>query len=501
MNRKLLASLLAIMIIASMALAACQPAAVTEAPTMAAEATATTAPAAAATATTAPAMESTATMAPAGEATATMAPAAEGNFPYEDVDPSGQEIVFWHQQTKAKEEALKAIADQFNQTNEWGITVTPEYQGSYSDIFTKMSAVLNTTDAPNIVVAYQNNAATYQLADALIDLNPLVDSPKWGLTEAEKNDFFQSFYSQDVFPNFQNQRLGFPPNRSEEVLYYNEDWLKELGYDAPPTTPDQFKEMACKAAQTPYSKATADGSMGYELAVNDASHFAAWTFAFGGDIYDQSTDQYTYNSDAAVNSMQFVQDLFQSGCAAQPTEQYGDQTDFGTGKLLFAIGSSSGLSFYRSAVESGANFNWSVAPVPHTTPDPVMNVYGASVSVPHSTPEKELASWLFIKFFTSPEMQVKWAEASEYFPVRKSAAAQMQDYFDANPGYAKAFDLLQYGKTEPPTVGYDYVRDTVNQAMATILSEPYPDVKPVLDNLNQDANAILEEQLQQLNSK
>ena len=63
------------------------------------------------------------------------------------------------------------------------------------------------------------------------------------------------------------------------------DWLKELGYDAPPTTPDQFKEMACKAVKQPFSKATVEGAKGYELSI-DASRWASWTFAFGGDIYD-----------------------------------------------------------------------------------------------------------------------------------------------------------------------------------------------------------------------
>ena len=51
-----------------------------------------------------------------------------------------------------------------------------------------------------------------------------------------------------------------------------------------------------------------------------------------------------------------------------------------------------------------------------------MNVYGASVSMGRSTPERELATWIFIKYYTSPESQAKWARASNYFPVRQSVA-------------------------------------------------------------------------------
>ncbi len=421
-----------------------------------------------------------------------MVPESPDPWVREKVDPSGQSIKFWHNHTKERETALLEIVDEFNKTNEFGITMVAEYQGSYNDIFNKMLPILNTDEVPDLVVAYQNQAATYQLADSLLDMTSLVNSYKWGLTTAEKKDFFSGFFAQDIFPNFGNARLGFPPNRSMEVLYYNMDWLKELGYDAPPTTPEQFKEMACKAVEQPFSKATSAGSMGYELSI-DASRFASWTFAFGGDVFDYKAGQYTYDSEAAVAAWTFLQDLFQSGCAAIVTENYGDQTDFGAGKLLFAVGSSSGLPFYGSAAEEGAGFEWSVGAIPHTSENPAMNVYGASVSMPKTTPERELATWLFLKYYTSPEVQAKWAIVSNYFPVRASVAENLTDYFAENPTYKTAFDLLQYSKFEPPTAGYDFVRSKVGEAMAAIADGA--NVAETLAALNEESNAILAEQM------
>lgn len=414
--------------------------------------------------------------------------------PYDDVTPAS-DIVFWHQHSGAREEALQEIIADFNANNEWGITVTAEYQGGYGDIFNKMLPILNTPDVPDIVVAYQNQTATYQLAGAMTDLTPLVDSAVWGLSDEEKADFFPGFYNADVFPTFDNQRLGFPPNRSMEVLYYNMDWLTELGYDAPPATPAEFEEMACAAAETPFSGATAEGSMGYKLSI-DASRFASWTFAFGGDMFDYDAGEYSYDSDAAVEAWSFIQSLFDKGCAELVTEQYGDQTDFGNGTLLFTVGSSSGLPYYDSAVNDGAAFNWSVAAIPHTTDEPVMNIYGASVSVPMSTPERQLAAWLFIKYYTSPEVQATWAKASNYFPVRQSVADGLTDYFEANPAYKTAFDMLQYGTTEPPVPGYDFVRDIAEEGMAAIADGA--DVAETLAQLNIDANEILADQLAQI---
>ncbi|HRN17932.1 MAG TPA: extracellular solute-binding protein [Trueperaceae bacterium] len=424
---------------------------------------------------------------------------------WENVDPSGQTVTFWHQHTRDRETALEKIVQEFNDTNEWGITVDAEYQGGYNDIYKKMVSLLGTADTPNLVVAYQNQAATYELVDGLVDMSPLVNSPKWGISPEDQADFFPGFWNSDIFPTFDNKRLGLAPNRSMEMMYYNADWLKELkaagkiDFDGPPVTPEQFTAAACAASNTPFSGATASGSpIGYEMSA-DASRFASFTFAHGGNVYDSTTNRYTLDSQAAMDAMNWLQDMFTKGCAQLQTEAYGDQTDFGNGRLLFAVSSSSGLPFYRDAVDAAAAFDWSVAAIPHTTPEPVMNIYGASVSMPagHS-PEQTLAAWLFLKYYTGTKAQTEWAIASEYFPVRKSVAEGLADFFDAHPAYKTAFDLLPYGISEPNVPGYDPVRDNIASEMVAIADGE--DVAETLHALNQQANLILDDQLSQLPS-
>ena len=333
-------------------------------------------------------------------------------------------------------------------------------------------------------------------------MNELINHPVYGLTQEEQDDFYPGFFAQDVLSLFDNQRLGLAPNRSMEVMYYNMDWLRELGFEAPPTTPEEFKAMACAAAANPFSGATegAASPTGYELSI-DTSRFASWTFAFGGDMFDYNTNQFTLNSDAAVEAWTFLQSLFADGCARLVTENYGDQTDFGNGTLLFAVGSSSGLTYYGDAVGAdGTPFDWSVGALPHTSADPVMNVYGASVSIPKSTPERELAAWLFVKYYTSAPVNAAWAKASGYFPVKASIADEVTAEFAGNKeAYATAISLLPFGKFEPPVPGYDFVRDNVVEVvMTSIVDDVTADVKALLDQANIDANAILAEQMSQI---
>jgi len=416
---------------------------------------------------------------------------------YEAVDPTGQTVNFWHQHTGIREGMLQEIVTDFNATNPWGITVVAENQGGYNDIFNKMLILLGSNEVPDLVVAYQNQAATYQVVDGLIDMWPLVRSEKWGYDEAELADFFAGFLQSDINPAFGNALLGFPPNRSIEVMYFNEAWLAELGADGPPRTPAEFAEVACAAVQNEFSGATGGGrSLGYEITI-DASRFASWTFAFGGDIFDYDNNRYTLDSEAAVAAMTFLQDLIQRGCMGIVTERFGDQANFGNGRTLFTISSSSGFPFYRRAVEAGANVPWSVGPLPHVTDEPIMNIYGASVSMPAGLgAERQVATWLFVKYYTSTDVQARWARASNYFPVRASVAAGLGDYFEADPAYEIAFNLLQYGVAEPPVPGYDFVRSLINNEMAAIFDGA--DVIATLGLANIEANQILDDQLADL---
>jgi len=482
---------------------------------------------------------------------ALLMPSAAQETDYESIDPAslaGVTVDFWHNHTGFREVQLNAIVAVFNnpdvtleefvatqtaeidegqmtrlgeiiealrevarEYNSYGIVVNASLQGSYGDIFNKMTTGIAAggTDLPQLVVAYQNQAATYQLDEALVNIDAFVNSATWGLSAEEQADFFEAFYTSDVFPTYDNARLGFPPNRSMEVMYYNIDWLAELeaagavSFSGAPQTPEQFVEAACAATANPFSMTANPDvpSVGYQLSV-DASRFASWTFAFGGDIFDYENGIYALNGEASVAAMEMLQGLFADGCAVEVTESFGDQTSFGQGVTLFTVGSSSGLPFYGSAVTGGyeatdnpEGFEWSVGAIPHTTAEPVQNIYGASVSIVNSTPEQELAAWLFIKYYTDPRVQAIWAVAANYFPVRASTAAELETYFADNAAYATAFDLLQFGYSEPPVANYEFVRGEISSVMAFLVQNPDEDVQAALDELNEVANANLEEMM------
>jgi multiple sugar transport system substrate-binding protein len=400
----------------------------------------------------------------------------------EGLNPDGQIVKFWYQHSDEREAALLELIAQFNQTNPHGIEVVGEHAGSHDEIYGKMLMRMQSGALPQLVVAYRYQAQAYYRNQGVVDLAPYMNSPRWGLTSDERGDYFQEFLEQD---RIQGVQVAFLPSRSMEVLYYNVEWLKELGHDAAPRDWTSFAAVCRQAASQPFSKADSDASS-LGLATNvDASRLASMVFSRGGDLVDPAGTAYTLNSAEMAASLALLNQMVADGSAAVMDGPEDVRRAFSHGGALFVMRSSSGMPLYRNDVAAGADFTWDVAPVPYDVDLPVLNVYGASLAVCKATPEQQLAGWLFIKWFTQPQQQSRWSAQSGYFPVRRSTARDVASYFRISYG------LLELGKPEPSCVGYGTVRQMIENAMEEVLAGG--DTDQVLARLQEQASRTLME--------
>ncbi len=406
----------------------------------------------------------------------------------EQVDPSGQQITFWYQHTLKREELLKEMLAEFSRNNTHGIAVRGEYAGNYKDIFNKMLVGMQGGVLPDLVVAYNNQAYTYYKNAGAIDLMPYMQSPKWGLNAEQRADYFSSFLRED---NFDGVQVALTPNRSLEVMYYNVDWLKELGYAEPPQSWEDFAAVCRRAKGQPFSgNEDKRSSVGFMLD-DDASQLASMVFSRGGSFMDAAQKEYQFNTPEVRASLQLMRELIRAKAAVVKTEEGMDSAGFGMGQILFVLASSTAIPYVQSAVDAGARFAWALAPPPRTVAEPVVNIYGAGIALAKTTPERELAAWLFLKWFTEPEQQARWVEVSGYYPVRRSTAAALGNYFAQNPQYEKAFAWLEAARAEPGVMGYDHVRRLVSESMVAALDGGNLDEE--LKLLEEKANATLRE--------
>ena len=407
----------------------------------------------------------------------------------ENANPVGQTVEFWVQYSDERLDAMTARAVRFEK--ETGIKVNITYKGHYGKVQSAMMTAAGTEDIADVARGYGNAAADMYQIGAAIDQNILANSKKWGVSNVDKNDWGAN-WQVGFSPYFEgNPKLLHEVGKSIEIVYYNKAWLDELGLTEP-KTPTDFAEAACAATNTVFSGRVGDTpSLGYEIDT-DASNFAAWVFAHGGDVFDYKSGQYILNSQPVVDAMEFIQGMSNKGCAQVSRDKYADQQYLGLGSNLFALGSTSGITYFQNAIEGGYNGNWSISAVPYTTSEPIMNLYGGGLIMGKTNnADRMVATYQWMKYISDTENSAIWSTESGYGFVRKSSAMHsvILEKRKSLPQYDKSLGLIQFGKGEPSVPAYYSVRGEIEKAYAGIIGGD--DITSTLQELNQEANAIL----------
>jgi multiple sugar transport system substrate-binding protein len=396
--------------------------------------------------------------------------------------PSGQvvELQFWHAQSQVQQPALNSLIDQFNASHP-DIKVVPTFQGNYSDLYNKVTAAIAAGTPPDLAIAYQDQVANYIKSEAVIALDSLMQDPQVGFSSQDLQDIFPSFV--DHYPLYGDKVYSIAFMRSMEVMYYNQDMLQAAGFDQPPQTWDQFMQI-CAAVSNP------PDTYCYELNP-DASTFSYWVFTRGGTLISPDAKTVAFDSAAGLDSLDMIATLFQKNEAILIGKAFQDQTDFALGEIAFTFGSTAGLPYYAQAIQqSGKVTNWNIAPAPHTTPNPVVELYGPSVTVFKTTPEKERAAFIFVKWMMDNGPNAQWCEATQYFPARQSTQAAMASFIQDHPMYGEALGWVQYGQTEPALAAWEPIRTYIQDAM-TAVADGQQTPQAAMNDVVQKANALL----------
>ena len=410
-----------------------------------------------------------------------------------EVDPTGQTISFWHVWgTGGPNEAMLGIVDEFNASNEWDITVEAVDQGRYNDLEDAFNAAVQSGDLPDLVTGYTNAMANWYAVDAVVDLAPYMDDSYFGLTAEEQAAFFPGSIEGGKAPD--GTFFAFPISQSENVLTYNTTWAQELGFDAPPTNYAEFKEQACAAteANTNDDNPDNDGTGGLVLYAG-ASNVASFVFANGGNMLNAAGDGYDFTDQTVVDAAEFMKDLWDSGCAFA-TESY-PNPEFATRKALFTMSSTAGIPYQVAAFEAedAIKDEWTIAPFPGKDGGQSVNLFGQYVAIANTNPERMMATWVFIKYLTSPEVQAKWIEGSAYYPTRSDTLPFIESYGSENEIWAYGLTFLDYGKAEPAWASWTTVRRDVGDSFNAIIQGTPEDIPTLLEELNSKADQAIEE--------
>jgi multiple sugar transport system substrate-binding protein len=364
----------------------------------------------------------------------------------------GTQLTLWHAFPPAVTELLNAQVVQFNAQNPWGITVRAEAKTDYATLFDEATASLSTPDRPDLAAALPEQIRAWNSDGFIADLAPNFGDPENGFSADEQAEFPAAFLEQD---REGEKLLALPAERSARMLFYNETWGRLLDFSGIPQTPTDFTKQACagNAAFRRDGDQSNDGFGGW-IVDSDYQTVLAWMLGDGGGVF--SGGAYSFDTSENESTLEFIKGLYDTSCAwiSSEPETY-DQ--FARRLALFSTGDLSELdaqaaAFSRASPDT-ADDRWTVAAFPGSQEQSIV-AYGPSYAVIKSTPEKELASWLFVRWLLDAEHQAQWVRATGLFPLRTSEMPLLADYASAHPQWEAAVGLLGDAHAVPPAASW-----------------------------------------------
>ena len=421
-------------------------------------------------------------------------------------------ITIWHAMGEANQALMQSYADSFMLLYPNVTVVIPAGVGNYDTLKNNMINAITGNAMPNLVQSYPDHVAEYLNGNAVLKLNPYIESTAWGLNGDDAiDDIITSYLEENSQYDAVGSYYSLPFNKSTEVMIYNKTAFDALSIPEPETWQDV---IAAAPALKIYGDAIAEakvraanvGKNEQELApliaaakalIVPASYdstgnaFITFTRQFDGAYtsinFSTFQGQYLWNNNTNTTAaMQFLKD--NKGVITLPEfwdQQYAS-TPFVNQQTFVTIGSSAGVRYNVPATDPTTQepiFEIAVGPVPYngSMPDEKAVIQqGTNIALLKTgTAQDQLASWLFLKHIINTENTTDWAMQTGYLPVRTSAyeSETYQTFLDtptANQLYISmaanaAYKQSGYMFYDPAFIGSSRARVQVGLALERIM--------------------------------
>lgn len=304
------------------------------------------------------------------------------------------------------------------------IHVDAQFIGGYDDVRDQMNTEIAAGKSDvNVAYCYPDHIATYNTAKSVIALDNLIDDKEYGFSDDEVNDFVKAYYEEGSSLG-DGKMYSLPFSKSSEVLYYNKTVFDKHGLKAPTHwfskgADDKLSmEYVCDFLKKEYQDSI---PLGYD---SDSNWFITMCAQNNIPYTSATGNNYLFNNDAAKELVTKFKGWYDEGWLTTKS-LYGGYTStlFTTTEKqnsFMTIGSSAGAS-HQSPADN--RFEVDIVPVPQCDENNKAVIQqGPNVCIFNGTdPQKIMASWLFVKYFTTNvEFQAQFSMTSGYTPVIKS---------------------------------------------------------------------------------
>ncbi len=330
------------------------------------------------------------------------------------------EIEYWQYFFDARQGAMNMLIEQFEAENP-GIKIVHNSDIAYADFRTELATSVAGGVGPDVVTLF------YGWIPSFVDAGYLVPLPE-PFTGDYINENFVPMVSGSAA--FEGEYYAVPTAVRSLAMMYNIDLLEAAGYDAPPTTLEEFVEIA-QAATVYDGDASLDNLVteGYAVQMSGQAHHwfrEVLLRQYGGVPYNDDYTEVLWNSEEGCEAFAWLTQ-FETEFLTGTNEGVGGTADaddaFVAGLAALHIDG----SFRIAAARNNEDLNFGVAELP-IGPNGEQHTYGSYwthgiTRRANEDPARLEAATKFLEFVTSPEAGALWVQEVGELPAQIEAAS------------------------------------------------------------------------------
>lgn len=375
----------------------------------------------------------------------------EFKVPMEFDETKTYEITFWAKNDTniTQSNIYKKAIEDFEKLYP-NIHVTLKTYTDYATIYQDVITNISTDTTPNVCITYPDHIATYmQGSNVVVNLDDLMNDTNYGLGGSKL--LFDGPAKDEVVPKFLEECkingsvYALPYMRSTEALYINKDLVTKLGYDIPDVPTWDYIWEVSEAALAK----NADGT----YVLNGQTTLIPFIYKSTDNMMISMLKQkHADYSDANGHVLLFNDDTKEILYSIVPHAKSRAFSTFkissypgnylNAGQCIFAIDSTAGATWMGTDAPNSdicsddiRSFETVVRPIPQYDPnEPYMISQGPSLCIFNKEDEGEvMASWLFMQYMLTNEVQISYSQTEGYIPVTTKAqnSTEYQEYLAA----------------------------------------------------------------------
>ncbi|MGB4609412.1 MAG: ABC transporter substrate-binding protein [Saccharofermentanales bacterium] len=351
------------------------------------------------------------------------------------------QITFWHAMGGSIGKALEEIVADYNQSQD-KVEVVAQYQGTYDDTLTKLRSSAAGSDVnADLVQVFEMGTQFLIDSGLIVPMQDMIDKSKFDTSVLEEN--LLAYYTLN------GKLYSMPFNSSTPLMYYNKTAFDDAGITDIPTNIEEIKEIADKITGAKSSDST---TVQYPMSVDIYGwYMEQWLNKTGKDTFDHGNGREDHATKAAFDEngsmlkvVSMWKDVADSGVMPNNGRE-GGNAEFVAGTSAITLASTANLN--QILTEVGGRFEVGTAYFPGIDAEDKagVSIGGASLWMIDSGDDtRKDATWDFVQYLVSADVQAKWNVATGYFPVNTGAhdTDVFKENIEKNPQFKTAIDQL-----------------------------------------------------------